>query len=319
MPEIIFQRLKSTPSGVAASTGKQTEVAFNDNFALVKNLLEQLFSVAAITVTSEQITQLKADTTTNPYTLYYTTDDPSSETVNWHRLVMSDFASLTGDPNDNIALKTILDSKASASDVATLQGQMTTAQTDLTRLDTTVGQHTTQIGANSAAISTLQGDVNDRVRTPHGNLLYLRYVVSTNMVEYSLDGTTWVGIASAGATFASLEGRPTDNQRLVDYISEEITNAINAIDFSIYALNTDLTSHVTSYNNPHNVTKAQLGLGNVENYSMHTMPIPDSVQAALDGITLTTPPVQNIRPGDYRSTSTDNNTVYFTSKSFPAQ
>ena len=128
MPEIIFQTLKSTATGVAASTGKQTEVAFNDNFSLVKNLFEQLFNVAAVTITSDEITQIKADTTTTPYTLYYTTDDPTSSNINWIPLVVTSFAKLQGDPSDNIALKTVLDAKGSAADVATLQTQMAAAQ-----------------------------------------------------------------------------------------------------------------------------------------------------------------------------------------------
>ena len=94
MPEIIFQTLTATKTGINASSGKQTEVAFNDNFALVKSLLEALFKIAGITVTSEQVTQIKADTTTNPYTLYYSVDPLTKENPTWIPLIVTNFANL---------------------------------------------------------------------------------------------------------------------------------------------------------------------------------------------------------------------------------
>ena len=44
----------------------------------------------------------------------------------------------------------------------------------------------------------------------------------------------------------------------------------------------DLTSHTSNKNNPHNVTKAQVGLGNVDNTADKDKPISDATQSALD-------------------------------------
>lgn len=315
MPEIIFQTLKSTATGVNASTGKQTEVAFNDNFSLAKNLFEQLFNVAAVTITSDEITQIKADTTTTPYTLYYTTDDPTSNNITWIPLVITSFAKLEGSPTDNIALRTALDSKGSASDVSTLQTQMTAAQDNISNLQTTVAGHTTTIGAHTVAINNIQSDLADRVRTPHGDTLYLRYVSSTNTIEYSTDGTTYIDINSLGTSFADLTGNASDNTSLVNYVTSQIQNALSTI-ATDYASMTAFNNHVNNTSNPHSVTKAQLGLGDVENYSTHTMPIPDSVQAALNNITSNTPPIYSETPAAYRAGTPEVGSVYFTSNDF---
>lgn len=44
-----------------------------------------------------------------------------------------------------------------------------------------------------------------------------------------------------------------------------------------------LDDHIKDYNNPHKVTKAQVGLGNVDNTSDKSKPISDATQTALDG------------------------------------
>ena len=46
-----------------------------------------------------------------------------------------------------------------------------------------------------------------------------------------------------------------------------INNAIDILQQAVSQLQSDLSSHTTNYNNPHHVTKAQVGLGNVDNYS----------------------------------------------------
>lgn len=46
---------------------------------------------------------------------------------------------------------------------------------------------------------------------------------------------------------------------------EIISEAQSGVDLSNYATNVSLSSHTGNTNNPHNVTKAQVGLGNVDN------------------------------------------------------
>lgn len=318
MPEINFQTIKSTIDGVNASTGKQTEVAFNNNFANVKNFLTQLFSIAAVTIISDEMTSIKVDTTTTPYTLYYTIDDVTNNPT-WIPLINVGFSEITGSPTDNIALNAALSSKGSASDVSTLKIQMQAAQGNISTLQTTVGTHTTEIGANTLAINGLRTDVANRVRTPSGDTLYLRYVQATNAIQYSTDGTNYTDILSSGISFSGITGNASDNASLVSYVGTEITNALNSI-ATFYVSLATFNGHATNYSNPHNVTKAQLGLGNVDNTSDMDKPISTAVQNALNQIAGNTPPVYDMTPADYRSSGAlSQNEIYFTSNSFAQQ
>jgi hypothetical protein len=316
MPEIVFQKLKATRDGVSASTGKQTEVAFNENFDLVKTCLDDLFTVVATAVTSENITQIKVNSSTNPPKIYYTTDDPAGE-VTWTQIVTS-FADIQGNPTDNIALNTALNSKASATDVSTLQTQMTAAQGNISNLQTTVAGHTTSIGTINGQITTINSNLNDRVRVPHGDTLYLRKVVATNTIEYSEDGSTWVSMSTLAPAFSGITGNASDNTSLVNYVAGQITNAMNTVT-STYATQAALTSHTTNQNNPHNVTKTQLGLGNVDNTADIDKPVSNAVQAALDAIVVDAVPTHNVTPAGYRSSAPTDNALYLTSNSYLVQ
>lgn len=53
--------------------------------------------------------------------------------------------------------------------------------------------------------------------------------------------------------------------------STNVGDAINELD-TVKATNTALTAHTSNTSNPHNVTKAQVGLGNVENTALSTWP-----------------------------------------------
>ena len=63
---------------------------------------------------------------------------------------------------------------------------------------------------------------------------------------------------------------------------ELITETKNELEKIINQGNTDLSAHIKDYNNPHQVTKEQIGLGNVENIAPEDMPISNATQDALD-------------------------------------
>lgn len=67
---------------------------------------------------------------------------------------------------------------------------------------------------------------------------------------------------------------------LTTNLNAEIERATNAEE----QLNTALTSHTNNKNNPHTVTKAQVGLGNCDNTSDANKPISTATQSALDSL-----------------------------------
>lgn len=66
-------------------------------------------------------------------------------------------------------------------------------------------------------------------------------------------------------------------QYLSNYTGQEVDSAIEAVG----ELNTNLYNHINNNSNPHNVTQAQVGLGNVDNTSDLDKPISSAVAAAL--------------------------------------
>lgn len=61
-----------------------------------------------------------------------------------------------------------------------------------------------------------------------------------------------------------------------------LVNIIDGLNTIVSALDSDLDSHISNKTNPHEVTKAQVGLGNVDNTSDANKPISAATQAALD-------------------------------------
>ena len=72
-------------------------------------------------------------------------------------------------------------------------------------------------------------------------------------------------------------------------ISNAVQGALDEVKESINSGNTtitdNLTKHIEDFNNPHKVTKEQVGLGNVDNTSDLDKPISNATQEALDKIT----------------------------------
>lgn len=95
-------------------------------------------------------------------------------------------------------------------------------------------------------------------------------------------------IYASGTTFSSIMGSPYDNEALtealnqkadnstVETLSETVTNNYNTLDGKI-------DTHIADKTNPHEVTKAQIGLGNVDNTSDLNKPISTATQTALNG------------------------------------
>lgn len=79
-------------------------------------------------------------------------------------------------------------------------------------------------------------------------------------------------------------GKVDNTSDLEKPISVAVQEALNniKIDATGYATKEELTNHINDRNNPHNVTKEQIGLGNVDNTSDMNKPISTATQMALD-------------------------------------
>lgn len=79
-------------------------------------------------------------------------------------------------------------------------------------------------------------------------------------------------------------GKVDNTSDLEKPISIAVQEALNniKIDATGYATKEELTNHINDKNNPHNVTKEQIGLGNVNNTSDMNKPISTATRMALD-------------------------------------
>lgn len=129
-------------------------------------------------------------------------------------------------------------------------------------------------------------DVSDSL--PSDIITNLKFLSSTNYVNIMGDKKTKgedgiyvdasqaiVSIGAASSTFAGV--MTTDDKVKLDGLKtqEGITSDINAVQ-------SNLTTHITNKQNPHSVTKAQVGLGNVDNTSDADKPVSTAVQTELD-------------------------------------
>lgn len=97
-----------------------------------------------------------------------------------------------------------------------------------------------------------------------------------------------------------IEERKHFDELLDDALGEEIQNREAAITNLFNELKTDINNHVNDKENPHQVTKAQIGLGNVDNVSDLDKPVSIATQKAIDEISV------SLSDEETRATSKEN-------------
>lgn len=95
-------------------------------------------------------------------------------------------------------------------------------------------------------------------------------------------------IFAAGTTFSSITGNPYDNSALAEALNQKADNSTvealsETVDSNYNTLDSKIDTHIVDKTNPHEVTKAQIGLGNVDNTSDLNKPISTATQTALNG------------------------------------
>lgn len=97
-----------------------------------------------------------------------------------------------------------------------------------------------------------------------------------------------------------IEERKHFDELLDDALGEEIQNREAAITNLFNELKTDINNHVNDKENPHQVTKDQIGLGNVDNVSDLDKPVSIATQKAIDEISV------SLSDEETRATSKEN-------------
>ncbi len=204
-----------------------------------------------------------------------------------------------------IALETIRAGAISPQDDATLTNAVALLASDLSDHE---GDHANphqvtagQAGAYTAAqTDALVGDVANDLATLAGSL---GSAASTDSGDYATaaQGTTADSAVQPGdlataiadfETTAQLDARDTANRDRANHTGTQAIATVSGLqtaldgkadDGDVTAVSGALAGHTGDMSNPHGVTKAQVGLGNVDNTSDADKPVSTATQTALDG------------------------------------
>ena len=130
------------------------------------------------------------------------------------------------------------------------------------------------IAAEETRAKGVEGSLSNLTTDAKGNL-----VSAINEVDSHSDSTA-SDLADEIARAKSVEGTLSS---LTTDVKTDLVSAINEVDSHTDTNTTNLSNHIGDTSNPHSVTKAQVGLGNVDNTSDLDKPISTATQTALDG------------------------------------
>lgn len=234
-----------------------------------------------IRIKSNHIKEIKVENNI----VYYTTEDlpldSKEDTRTWTSL-QSYWGQITGDIANQIDLKEILDDK-----IGTEAFNVVVAN---------VGANTNAIATlnmNVQSLSNILDGLNNVVNGAGGVIVRLDNIeellakkissdqvveirtVNGTALEFTTDGTAWHPVASAGQVEWGDVVGDIENQADLQLLFKNINDAVKAISDS-------LNEHTEDAQNPHQVNKEQIGLGNVDNTSDMNKPVSTAQQAAID-------------------------------------
>ena len=245
---------------VAGMTGAQLIEAINGNSDLAKTTFEALAANILLRVIANNVKEIKSENGK----LFFTLDGE-----NWLTTDNNVWGSITGDISDQTDLINALGEKADNSSVNSLGDRVTSLGTSVSSLGESVSKNARDITANSTAIGSIQAKQSKQVSSD--TILQLR-ISSGGYLQYSTNGVNWVNVQSIAEINWGAIGGEISNQ--VD-LQTILNNKVNA---------SQLNSHTGNKENPHEVTKEQVGLSEVDNTSDLNKPISTAAQEVIDGI-----------------------------------
>lgn len=246
---------------VAGMTGAQLIQVLNGNSDKITIGFSNVEAALLLRALTNNIKQFRVNEGKLQFTLNNT---------DWVQVDNNVWGSITGNITDQTDLNTLLGTKANASDLTTTNNQVSALGTRVDNLGTTVSANTTNIQANTTAIGTLQ--TKQATQVSSSTIKGLR-IASNGLMQYTTDNVTWSNLQSlADINWGAIGGEISNQQDLQQALNSKINLS-------------QLTTHTNNTNNPHQVTKAQVGLGDVDNTSDANKPISTATQAALDALT----------------------------------
>ena len=261
--------------------GQVMVTKINTNFHAIDSEFLYMATEIGKRIKSEQIKEIKKE---NGH-LYYTEDGSI-----WTQLDGTTWGQITGTIANQTDLMNILNDKApldrfealvsqvdvNESNITKLLTDMTTAKQNISSLQTAVNQHNEDIDEiNSTLAVKISSDTIKAFRQKSGD---------PNNLEFTINGSDWITLLGEQTVVAwgEIVGDIQNQRDLIvlfnDYsTTEEVEAMINTVQSA-------LSSHTTDTNNPHNVTKEQVGLGNVDNTADMNKPLSTVQQSSVQSL-----------------------------------
>lgn len=223
-------------------------------------------------VISNQIKEIKEENEV----VSYTTDGKT-----WKPLQAS-WGKIVGNIADQEDLNAILNDKIGTEQFNALASQVGTNSADILLLNTSVGDLENdfkaldnQINGNSGILVRLSGaEALLAKKITSEQVLEIRTVNGTAL-EFTMDGQNWYPVSSAGiVNWGQIEGNIAEQADL-QLLLKNLENIAKAADEKA-------DEHIDDLSNPHQVSKQQIGLGNVDNTSDADKPVSTAQREAID-------------------------------------
>lgn len=165
--------------------------------------------------------------------------------------------------------------------IEVIQGDYLTS-TDKTQLQDDISKVSEKATANASAIEILNGEGDGSVKQSIDNAFneFATNVTNDDVVNTYKELIDYA--ATHGPEFTELVGKVDTINTNVGEIETDVSNYKAEISERFTETDTTINNHVIDTNNPHGVTKEQLGLENVDNTSDLEKPISNAMQDALD-------------------------------------
>jgi len=183
-----------------------------------------------------------------------------------------------------------LESRATAieSDITAIESAATTLSGRVTTAESGLSSEITRATAAESALGTRIDNVLTNVDATALNSLS-EIVTAFQSADSSLNGAITSLATSASSGLAAETSAREAADSALDSRLDTAESDINAIESAATTLagrvttaEGSLSSHTAATNNPHSVTKAQVGLGNADNTSDANKPVSSATQSALD-------------------------------------
>lgn len=261
--------------------GQVMVTKINTNFHAIDSEFLYMATEISKRIKSEQIKEIKKE---NGH-LYYTEDDSI-----WTQLDGTTWGQITGTIANQTDLMNMFNSKApldrfealvaqvtvDESNITKLLSDMTTAKQNISSLQTAVNQHNEDIDEiNSTLAVKISSDTIKAFRQKSGD---------PNNLEFTINGRDWITLLGEQTVVAwgEIVGDIQNQRDLIVLFNDYSTTAeMNA---AIKVVSDALSTHTTNTNNPHNVTKEQVGLGNVDNTADMDKPLSTVQQSSVQSL-----------------------------------